>query len=463
MDFSTRKSIIEQLEIWEEDYPVDLWMINGIHIWPLVKMRFFNDQFNRINKKKSSGKSRSKISLVLSLILETLTAAINLVLVSFRLQKVNYIYSGGIGHRALDQNGVSVNRYFDYMMDNNADEGKTSLLLEYDKLPDANIYKPERVVAVAKLLSFFIMKEIIKFRKREESLGQFNLFLKEIVPYELDPKLFENTIRKQTLRINAWKQLFFFFLRKTKSEKAFGLCYYANPVFGMILSGKQAGIPSVDMQHGTQGTMHPVYTYSKVPEMGYNIVPDYFYCWDDISFRHIKSWSPGNGVHEPVLFGNTWKKFVLQHQKRFSDLDLSSYKKIVLVTLQPLQPVIDDYLVETMERTINEYTWWIRIHPRMNKTDINELHSKFSSPGIKKKIVFDDAQSIPLPLVLSFTKIHISKYSGSISEAASMNVKTIITDKIGLESYGELLISGLGIDGVGDNQHSFESLLKSNV
>ena len=217
-----------------------------------------------------------------------------------------------------------------------------------------------------------------------------------------------------------------------------GVCYDSGAIFGMNLAAKKLGVVSIDMQHGGQGDFHFAYHFNKTPAEGYNILPDKFWVWDNLSFEHIDKWTE-NKNHFPVLGGNPWIEFL---RDDFEGQNIyHENKPMILFTLQPLNPIIDDYFLEVISLTCQKYNWWLRLHPRMTKDEVTCLNLKLVEFKIKGFVNIEDASNEPLPLLLKECNLHVSKYSGSIAEAALMQIPSLVTDEIGVKSFEDLIES----------------------
>ncbi|MEO0551646.1 MAG: hypothetical protein AAF149_00505 [Bacteroidota bacterium] len=363
----------------------------------------------------------------------------------------------------MDKNKTSLNRYFDPLIDKNEAEGKRGLLLEYNSSKGFYNYRGERVVFVADLLPIFLIKALIFRDKGMSRLSHFDSFMKDLDLQECNALNIKDQVFRQTVRIQAWKRIFKLFFELTGAGSGYGLCYYANPVYGMNLACTELGIPSFDMQHGTQGPLHPAYNFLKAPEGGYNILPKHFCCWDEFSYKHILSWSEEFSCHLPILSGNPWNDYARDNYKRFTSVDLSDSKRLIVVTLQPVKGCLCEDHYELISSTKSHYTWWIRFHPRMSESERKEVTDRFEKFGSTKEIVFDDSNSIPIPILFQWTKLHLSRYSGSIIEAASAGVHTLILDEIGVNSFGYLLEDQRAEDVSKANKSELLSIIKARI
>ena len=91
--------------------------------------------------------------------------------------------------------------------------------------------------------------------------------------------------------------------------------------------------------------------------------------------------------------------------------------------------------------------WYIL---KINETNsYNHLRNIFNeilkNNSILDKVEFDKATNYPLPMILSKAHVHLSKYSGSVIEAAQMGVKTIVLDPIGVNAYKNQIHEGSAI------------------
>jgi hypothetical protein len=436
MKFDERKYVIECLHNLESNYPVDTWKINEMHIWPLLKKIIFYQVYLKVGKvieKEPTSCSRfQKLLLKFRKYLMAFSA-----LRKLRLSKVDFIFSGASPYRVSLKN-KSFNRYFDPIMDYLEKQKKNSYIFEYDCHTGLSLYKKQRVIQLPHLLPFFSGKgnyldDIQSFKKLE---GFSDLFgeLKKLL--DLEENVVKYSLVKQIKAVNTWANLYEFILKKTQPKYVLGLCYYSNAQYGLNLAASKLGITSIDMQHGSQGPLHFAYYFTKIPEAGFNILPRVFWMWDEPSYRNILRWTNIKS-HYPVLGGNPWIEMIKKDYRK--DKIYNGSKPMILFTLQPLDPIIDDYFLEVMSLTSNKYNWWLRLHPRMSQQEISILENKLKEISLYGVVNLQEASTGPLPVLLQECDLHVSRYSGSISEAALVNRFSLIIDEIGKSSFEELI------------------------
>lgn len=460
MKFEDRTAIIEKLNLWEKKYPVDTWMIEGVHIWPILKKDIFFNSYRKFNVSQVKVK-RSENFLFKSILNKIFRKPKAwLVLKRFKIKEVKFLFSGASSHR-VDWEKTQFNRYFDPIIDYLENKGEGSYLLEYNNVDLKDAYKFTRVFNLIEVLPVFAKRLNLEEDWRNLKISrEFNGLFEEMTKETgLTEEVLKNKLLRNVQAVLSWANLYEYFLIKTKAKYIFGLCYYNKEMLGMNLAAKRLDIVSIDMQHGGQGELHFAYHYKNTPNEGYNILPEKFWVWDDASFKSIAKWAE-NKSHFPVLGGNPWIEFLrddVKAQKIYKD----SSKPMVLFTLQPLKPIIDDYFLEVISLTCQKYNWWLRLHPRMTKEEVTGLYQKLVEFKIKEFVNIEDASCEPLPIVLKECRLHVSKYSGSIAEAALMERPSLIIDEIGVKSFEDLIESKAAVTCLTKNPQEVIALIEN--
>lgn len=450
MDYQSRKTLIDQLQALELKYDVHLWKIEGVHIWPILKKTIFFYHFKKSNPAKIEKSSKKhSIKGTIQSMLNKYRAFFNVYFSN--VPKSDVVFSGAPSHR-INYNGEFINRYFDPMMD---ELDVSKVLAEYKRLPSRKIYKQDRVIDLSLFLPGFAKK--INFDKSwgllMESEG-FSNFLEDLKAQQLiDLGLLKKKVLANLNLVLNWHALFKWFLTKSKAKAAFGLCYYNSQMYGMNLAARELKIPCVDMQHGTQGLFHVAYNIQKHPENGYNILPRHFWVWDELSKKDLEM---NYTSYRTIMGGNPSLSYF--SNKKF-DFEYDNRKPNILITVQPLDEILPSYIYESIRKAHLEYNWWIRLHPRMNQNEINILNHKLKEFEIQDIVKISEVTDLPLAQVLANTDLHISKFSGTIAEATLMNVKTIIIDQIGVDSFQELINQNLAAAHISSKKESFLSLI----
>lgn len=437
----TRKDVVEILNRLEQKYPVDQWTIDDISIWPLVKIDLFFKWVSKYHPKENIPGAKKKEDSITKKIMKRVRSFIKLSRLLLQPEKkVMVLFSGANSHR-VDLQGTFINRYFQPLIEYIKEEmsGQTVLIDYLPRDPTKN-YRPES--------NLFFLDEYqyaariitkIKGGNLKFNLPGYEEFLDEVndtLYPDLNKTQYRNSIIKNINEIKANAFIYTIFLRKYTPGQVMGLCYYSLPIYSMNYAAHRLGIPSIDMQHGGQGDLHPAYAgFEKVPSAGYNIMPNVFWCWDKTSAETIRAWADKQNFHRVKVGGNPWLKYCDQFKKAYP----LPGKRIILYTMQFYE--LEDYLVEAIQNTPEDYAWWLRLHPR--KLDgLPRLIARLKENNILDKVEFDKATHYPLPVILSKAHVHLSKYSGSVIEAAQMGVKTILLDALGITNYKNQILEG---------------------
>lgn len=445
MLYEDRKKIIDWLATTEHKYTVSEWEHNGVHFWPVLKILVF---FTCLKVKKKVEK-KPLIQRIHRTILRRMHINIITGYIYFKLtmiKKSTVVFSGANSHRITYQSKF-FNRYFDPIMDYlESEHEKNNLLVEYSPINLSKTYKPYRVIDATKILPYFQWKYGNSFNKSLAQGSEFSRFLEDVeTHWGICSKEIICRLLNSLQLVYVWKALWLHILKKARPRLVFVLCYYDTSMYGLNLACHELDIPSVDMQHGGQGSLHPAYNYNQVPEAGYALLPNIFWCWDKASSCMVQRFTRHHPVHRVVVGGNPWiTEIGTTAPEGISFTEYTNHKKVILFTLQTtLTPILDNYIIDAIKSTPDDYVWWLRLHPRMTVAEIAEIRDNISQNHLSGKVDIEIASKLPLPFILNHCFAHISKSSGSIGEAALLCVKiNIILDPIGYTTYNDLVIEG---------------------
>ena len=323
-----------------------------------------------------------------------------------------------------------------YLTSNN----RSSTFIRYNRVEDS---KPLKGAIEGKwLVDFYAPKVSFKMEWQElvrnDDFLEFTHRLKEYFPSY--SKVFQVKLTKALHSILAWKNFYLYVMKQTNPSVAFGLCYYANEMFGMNMAAKELGVKSIDMQHGTISKLHAAYTFSKIPIGSYNVLPDEFWVWDENTYAFLNDQFKASPKIKVRLSGNPW---LVETSQSFNFLELEKINKpLIVYTHQPLRPPLDAYLLEAIQKSSDQYTWWIRLHPKTAETERKEIRNLLRQYKLVDKVELNAATTLPLPAIFNKAAVHISKFSGSVIESTLMGVPTLVLEEIGNQSFEELIVEG---------------------
>lgn len=422
MNYKDRKKVIQTLLYLESKYPVNSWMVEGLSVWPLLKLELWHAI------KTGNYKVPVKKGRLFSLIKTYLKKVIFLpdyFRFLFLNEKADVLLLGAQSHN-IKLDGVWLNRYF-LMIKKLLNRHNLSFqeCQYYSKTKISNVWNLDNLVVYFQPISVNV-----------QSWPGFTEFRHEFAQeYRIEEFFVDSLINHSLNSLTSWSNLFDKFLGKISPKYCIGLCYYSPPMAGLILTGKKSNVKVIDLQHGSHGPLHLGYTFEDSFDAFNSILPSEFWSWDVFSANHIKTWI---GVNKSVyVTGNPW---IAESQELRLKNDFNDDKPTILYTAQKnLEPIIDDYLVETIDRTKEKYNWWIRLHPRSSKNQLHKFEEILRKADLIDVVEYKLATSLSLPVILKFAFVHISKYSGSVLEAAQVGVPSIVLEGMGIDTFSDII------------------------
>lgn len=435
MEFGTRKKMIEFFSAAEKDYDVNTWTYKDIHLWPYIKQYLFF-------KEVSNHKENKNDNVALVKIFHT-TSLLNFIKNFFFGGRKSSSY-GMMEHfrHKEHESGILINKFYNDLI---KEEKLKPLIIDHSA--KGNFYRSEIDQKTNTLFSFeskllvLLVRNLFFSKKEIASLKNNKDFTKFINAYNarfstIDKKEISKSFYQVYLSSRLYKRLF----KTQKIQKVYVLGYYLSDMYSMVIAGNELQLDTYDIQHGSQGELHVAYNdFSKVPKRGYSLLPKYFLCWNEQSASAINSWAEKTNHHKAIFYGNPWENYNINNGFKYDNLP----SDIFLVTLQPIgDNLVEPHLLDVISETKDKYNWFLRLHPRQLhlKSDLNKLLVEYDLSGF---VNVEDAINLPLPKLLQNTRIHFSKFSGSIEEAAAHNVMSLIMDYIGVHSYKYIIEKGL--------------------
>ena len=236
---------------------------------------------------------------------------------------------------------------------------------------------------------------------------------------------------------------------RKRLREIFVTSWYFPDVMGICAAARERGVKVIDVQHGKQGRYQAMYNgWTKIPEQGYDLMPDYFWCWGQPSCNHILAYSPARKIHRPFVGGFPWldyyRTFVAQTTDSAKQGTSEADKLRVLVTTQPsqasnLEP-IPDFLVEFLRSARPEAVNFVfRCHPNDHGGVAYCKKRLASVPASVYSI--DDGKDNLYDKLLASTH-HVTAYSSCCYEAEALGVPTLLFGEDAKKIYADEIESG---------------------
>jgi len=446
----SRDEIFNWIVALESELPVESWKIDGICVWPLLRRDLFMALVSKVDDVKVESSTPGGHGLIRSLH-SLIRSAVSSIPLLIRSRNEYVVFSGARSHR-IDQNNELYNRYFDPMMDYLEGRGRFAVMVEQSQRESRNYYRGDRVIFLQDYLPFArLLNWVLSLGKTKFELSNYQTFLTRLreihsmVEINLGrwrPDMVARKVSNLKAHAIAFRLIFWHY----RVKASFGLCYYSTPMYAMNLSAARSGIVSVDMQHGSQGPLHFGYAgYQKQPEREYDLLPNVFWCWDESSAKEIEKWIRPHSRFRAIVGGNPWLKFT--HDEEYVSKIPSN---MILYTMQPAGDLLDRFIIDSIKKTKDRFSWWLRLHPRQ-LNDKSKLIDLLDKENLIDFVNINEAFTFPLPSLLRRAVVHISKFSGSIQEASILGTPSIILHPIGALAFDEYIKKGIARAYLGEN------------
>lgn len=252
--------------------------------------------------------------------------------------------------------------------------------------------------------------------------------------------------------IKAWQSFFAEILSEVGPKVVFIVYYHYLIAMGLVRACRKLNMTTVDIQHGRIDNLHGSYTYwTKIPPKGYDLLPDYYWCWGNSSKNGIEKWyAPNSACHRPVTGGNIRIAKWIEGEDFIINKDiLSFYKmlkqkdKVILITMGHFDNPFPKHVCDAILRSPRNWLWLIRFHPNFRGKEFkDQTHSLFQQYGIHNYEI-EYATSCPLYGLLKRVDHHLTLNSSAYYEALAFRVPTTIIDPTGLGCYEDDIKNGI--------------------
>lgn len=452
----------------EEGFPIDSLRYNGYAIWPLIRYDLFN-QFHSIWKLSGSPEynlrdfdSVKGIKKLISSSYWNWTAqqaefkqlkkrkSYNKLNTKSNAKKADFVYFSIAVHRSVQRDGKYYNRCTDSVSEFLADYG-TGLKIEcdladYDYKPtydsvydiDADLIKHH----YSNTQSQYITQFFGGSRLEIENIDTFESWLNEQYP---ELVLNKYPLIQQLDRIMGYKKFFDQYFDIVQPKVLFLDIFFHIRAYAAILSAKERGIKTVDVQHGIQGKFHIHYgMYRNVPTKGYDIMPEYFWCWAKCDIDAINDWADkSNGAHKAILGGNPYLTLIKEGEIS-SKLDPLSHieKPIITFALQTFSDLgksIIEFVVEAIKNLESQYFFVFRTHPVFSKEKDLELLDQMTSELNPEDFIIQQSHEMNLYELLKKSEYIMSESSTVGIEGISFGAKLIALSEFGYSYFNDYL------------------------
>lgn len=434
---------MQKIKEIENEYPVHLWKINDINIWPLLRVG--------IIETKSQDGCRSIVPKKNNSIVRKLYKYIR----SFLASEINFFYNN-ISDAIHNTNKfsdcdvlfLSYSMYRTFFSENGIWDvhvmplvkklEENGVLFKYKllEIDTDNAFKQPRYGN-----SYYINKDIyhiaIKVRLKKYLMSNLvkNIYLPQYddVMELLRKNGFSNEVGntreeliKIVLNMEEYVKYFERILKRTNAKIGVGVCYYTPLGFAFNIACKNCGIVSADLQHGIIFDTHVAYADWDIKKENYKELPEFFFTWWGFSKDVINSWGINRAVSIGFPWYELWKNDDDFRKKYISKVSDKISKKCDVHILYSMQTGINipSEVLDVINNSPDNWQWWIRLHPSMfSRMDCiaDSLLAKLHKSNIEIKY----ATRLPLYALLNFMSVHITVSSSVYVECAMVGIPSL--------------------------------------
>lgn len=453
------KDVMDFINEIEDKFDVDEWVIDNIHIWPVLRI-LLAFQLDDIVVR---GKNVSKSQVIIRAFKKSLKIPLGL---------AKFLYASVYDYKNSDRLNKKVDtvfityssarhflvekQWFDVFCDPfinllNAKNIK-NLVLEYSPDFDFRIPRYHKSIFIQHKLTFLLYISVLKANrinipaKTLKSLNSYFSFLRSKNLNSYVPNL--AYLKKKISHIRHLSEYFKSIFKKVGPSLVLGSNYYGLEM-AVNLACRELGIVSVDIQHGVQGNMHVAYgRWNKVPEKGYELLPNIFWNWSKSEKKTIIKWSKDKNYHRSIVGGNLLLAFfnqkdneIIKYYDEIIKNILSKNQINILVSLQWERGLPELYKM-AIKNSPDNYYWWLRLHPVMSTEEKNKMFKIINSLEIRNINIYD-ATRLPLYVILLYMDVHVTENSSIVLEAEHFGVPSVITHHSGTSFFQKQIESGI--------------------
>ncbi|MBP7477186.1 MAG: hypothetical protein KA797_01590 [Chitinophagales bacterium] len=430
----------------EDKYSVDEWEINGVKVWPLLRIELFIRLTDKaLGSEGVKTKSVSYIFFLFKSLFKWIWAISWDAKKNAKIMKSDVLFiSDGVSFENMGK--FWYDKFCDPWIEYYKNNKVSTLLLTLENRYYAPRYSSSLFIQFK--LNMHVIAQIVKSKIfkptiRNMRLEGFDKFISDEILLDRGIHISQEWLYKKMDKVEMYKLFFKKMLNVVRPKLVFIVSYYYDGTMALISLCKEMGIKTVDIQHGVQNEYHLAYgSWSKVPADGYDLLPDFFNVWSPSEYTNISNWSKAIKMHEPVISKNIFlQKWKDPNDKTILYFDeiikkkINGEKKTILYSKSPQTDSgkVRGNLYDVIAQSQMDYNWLIRLHPSMReqkKSVIKELNEH----GIYN-FEIDFCTDFPLFSILRFTDLHITEQSSVVIEAAEFNIFSIVTSHYGNATY----------------------------
>jgi hypothetical protein len=441
----------------ERRAPVHEWMVDGLHVWPLLRLTLYSETQDVVVPGASLGTALGNVRAgTRSLIAWTLASVRDFGRSRAAWSRCDVLFLASSVGSQLRVDGRRVNPLVAPYAELFKREGLVAGVWELAPFAEYNLPRQSPSAFIQPIVHYDRLRSLLPWRgeARVNLPGIERLFapireLGLVYRYSVEGALERDVRYLQRLvkRFTRWM---------SRSKPTIGaVSNYGIEDQAFCLAARRLGFPTVAIQHGVQGELHPAFgRWSRVPPDGFDSMPTHYWSWDEPSAAAINEWTVLAGLGpRAVVGGNAWTDAVrngtsegfAKFDRTFRELRQvgKPASRHVLVSLDSMEYVLPERLQRVLEQAPKDWCFWLRLHP------VNQARQRRGLEGVLHGRDWNartDAEitEAPLPLVLQHVDAHLSAtWSSVVKDAEKEGVASVACAFRAQEFFPEAIESGM--------------------
>ena len=447
------KSLLEIVNNIEDELDVENWKYEDIYIWPLY--RFYIHTKLRASKAAFQNLFFEKLKRIIGSLFSLRSVCTTIVHLK-KISNVDIVFLSNSSFKRFKKGNKWVDPYVHPVAKSLDELDLKYQILETDLKKNKKNDNYVSLINIDDLVNFIyffiapfflIWSSIIhKFKANKFFSNQINQSLnKKDINLQIPEDIF---FIKQLANLKAKSFIFKIILRRLNARYGVITGYGSQEGLSFCMACNALGIKSIELQHGVISEEMPRYgKWFKVPDDGYEVLPNLFWCWNENDYKFIHKWSKDCNEHHVKKGGNLFiknYKNYLDNEALLKNDELNkramSHKKFVLYALQA-EEWQSEWLLDKILNQDLDILWGFRFHPSYySKAREDNIRNKFKERGLSNyDFNLVNHPSMNILNCIDLSDAVISAFSSSLLESIMLKKHACIIHKEGIEHYKQYI------------------------
>jgi hypothetical protein len=416
----------------ERDF--QLWdkTVSGLPFWDYLRVTVRNEIFNQADLAKSQNNVSGRRSTVFNRLQTRLRLLYSVVFNNpYRQKSWDFLFIGpGPKRRKREVDGRLWDIYCDPIIDHLGPE--KCLLVENmpSSFPDFFTRKHTKKLGYEECLWFksrYIQSSKTNKVILEQEEKEYIKAIEQAILQKFKTKINLESLIINTITSDHSQQIVFdHFLKDHRPKAVFVVCSYG--LESVIAVCKNLRIPTIELQHGTIGRLHPGYSFP--PPSKKRLFPDYFFSFGEYWEKTTTLPLPSEQIFTvgyPYI-SNRLSRYKSTNKKR----------QVIIISQWTLGERFSRFALELYKNLPPDWTIVFKLHP-VEKNNWEVRYPDLAKSGMR--VVSGDRP--PLYSLLAESSIQIGAYSTAIFEGLALGCRTYIIPIPGVEHLQPLIDNGI--------------------